>query len=66
MDDYIPAPDVVHIVRQGDFKLYVYAYRTLAREELLMCAGQWLEQFHRKKFPKKGSGKLISNLGLAD
>ena len=66
MDDYLPAPDIVNVVRQGNFTLYVYAYRTLTREELLICAANWLKQCRRKRFPRKGSAKFITTFGFAD
>ena len=64
MDSDMPLPNIQNEVRAGDFTLYVYAYRKLTDSELKYSAGLWLKQSRKKRFPKSGSGKLITTFGF--
>lgn len=63
MGDY-PNPNVVTVVKIGDFTLYCKAFRRLTKEEMKQAAALWLRQSRRKSFPKTGSGEVISLHGF--
>lgn len=64
MNNDFLTPSVVTPVKIGDFILYIYAYRTVNQSEMKLAAKQWLLNFHKKSFPQKGTGKIITTFGL--
>lgn len=63
MLDGISKPHITTDVKIGEFTLHCVAYRKLTKSELKQCAYKWLQQNHRRTFPKKGSAKIITIFG---
>ncbi len=66
MSDFIPKPSVVSDVKIGNFTLYVYAYRKITPTEAKESARTFLKKSKFKKFPKNGSGKIVTTYGLLE
>lgn len=63
MSDNLQLPPVVNKVISGGFTLYVYAYRRLTKDELILSVAKYMANKHIKKLPSSGSAKLITTFG---
>ncbi len=59
----LPTPNVVTVIKIGDFTLRAYAYRKLTESECKFALRQYLRKFKLKSIPKSGSGKIITIIG---
>lgn len=57
-------PDVLNVLKQGKFKLNIYAYRRLNRAELILAAGEYMRANKIRSLPKSGEGTVISGIGF--
>ena len=61
--DGIRQPNVVNVLKQGEFTLNVVAYRTLNRNEILMAAGEYLKRKKLRTLPKHGTDTIVTTIG---
>lgn len=59
----IPKPNVKNIVKIGNFRLIVYAYRKITLGEAKLAAKEWLKSRKQRTFPKRGQDVLITIFG---
>lgn len=57
-------PEVLTILKQGNFKLNVYAYRRLTPSELILAAGEYMRARKIRSLPKSGEGTVVSMIGF--
>ena len=57
-------PEVLTTLKQGDFKLNVYAYRKLTYAELIAAAGEYMRARKIRSLPKSGEGTAVSVIGF--
>jgi hypothetical protein len=62
--DNIPAPNVLNILRVGNFQMRIIAYRTLSSAECQIVASQWLKSQKRRTFPTSGTVTVHSMIGF--
>lgn len=62
------SPDVITKVKipGTEFVLLIYAFRKVRPSEAKTAAAFWLKQNHRRTFPKRGTGKVMTILGSDD
>lgn len=58
MGDKIPLPSVPNLVRQGNFTLHVYAYRTMTQSELRWAVSEYMRRKRLRKLPASGSDRF--------
>lgn len=63
MNDNLQLPSVENKIISGNFTLYVYAYRRLTKNELMLSVAKYMNDKHIKKLPTSGSAKLITTFG---
>ena len=51
-------------MKQGNFKLNVYAYRKLTYAELIAAAGEYMRARKIRSLPKSGEGTVVSVIGF--
>lgn len=62
--DGIRQPNVVNVLKQGEFTLNIVAYRTLNRNEMLMAAGEYLKREKKlRTLPKHGTDTIVTIIG---
>ena len=61
--DQVKKPNVVNIVRQGNFELKVLAYRKMSQTELLQAVACYLKTKKCRTLPKSGSDTLVTIIG---
>lgn len=66
MTDQITTPNVVTTLTYKNFKMHVYAYRRLSKDELELHLRRLMRERKWKRVPESGEVKVFSILGFDD